>query len=96
MVHEIAPFGVEDLSIWFYFDAEIVRKEGANGDTFSLCNKVYLRDLTIDHCDCCTDELYISTCNLTNADAELERYLNENFPEYEFRHIEVTGYRIRS
>ena len=96
MVHEIAPFGVEDLSIWFYFDAEIVRKEYYNGDTFDLSVNVYYRGLCVDHCDCSTGELYISSCNLPTADAELKRYLEENYPEYEFRHIEVTGYRIRS
>ena len=96
MVHEIAPFGVEDLSIWFDFDAEIVRKENYNGDTFDLAAKVYHRDLCVDHCDCSTGELYISSRNLPNADAELKRYLEESYPEYEFRHIEVTGYRIRS
>ena len=95
MVHEIAPFGVEDLSIWFYFDAEIVRTENYNGDTFDLCVKVSHRDLCVDHCDCSTGELYISSRNLPNADAELKRYLEENYPDYEFSHIEVTGYHIR-
>lgn len=96
MVHEIAPFGIEDLSIWFYFDAEIVRKENHNADTFDLRVKVYNRDMCVDHCDCRTDELYISSRDLPHADEQLERYLNENYPEYEFRHIEITGYRIRS
>lgn len=96
MVHEIAPFGVEDLSICFYFDAEIVRKKDYNGDTFDLRAKVYHRDMCVDHCHCSTDELYILSRDLPNADEVLERYLNGNYPEYEFSHIEVTGYRIRS
>lgn len=96
MVHEIEPYSIENLSIWFYFDAEIVRKDDYNADTLDLRTKVYYRDMCVDHCGCRTDEFCISSRDLPYAEEVLERYLNENYPEYEFRHIEITGYGLRS
>ena len=94
MVKYYERYGVDEAEIIIHFYADITKV-----NTKYNCDLI-VRELTSDGnvqwCECETPPLHIYTKNLTEkVGDELARFLNENYPDYDFDNVEVSGYHLQ-